>query len=138
MSDLAYKPIKDAIVSKLQTVESLDVVYAKEEKILGSFPAATVSAKSHEGQFEDTVSNLKTYEHFIRLYFRTDENNDADYEDVLETVADSVIYALEHDITLGGVVDWAMPTSGIWKFGQKEVPVRYLEITFTSKARVVR
>jgi|SRR5882724_10699578 len=133
-----YKPIKDAIVAILGTVPSLNVVYAKEEKAIKKFPAATVSAKEHTAELHDSVANSKTYYHFIRLYFRTDETNDADYEDVLESVADSVIAALEHDLTLGGVVDWSLPTSGVWKYGDKETNVRILEITLASRARVVR
>lgn len=133
-----YKPIKDAIVTILGTVSSLKVVYGKEEKALAKFPAATVSAKEHVAEFHDTVANLKTYSHFVRLYFRTDEANDPDYEDVIESVADDVITALEHDITLGGAVDWSLPTSGVWKNGEKETNVRYLEIVVASRARVVR
>jgi hypothetical protein len=101
MSNVAYKPIKDAIVTILNTVESLKVVYSKEEKALAQFPAACVSANGHTAELHDTVSNRKHYQHFVRLYFRTDENNDADYEDVLESVADDVIAALEHDVTTG-------------------------------------
>ncbi len=138
MSNFGYKPIKDAIVTILGTVSSLNVVYGKEEKAIKKFPAATVSAKEHTAELHDSVANLKTYYHFIRLYFRTDETNDADYEDILESVADSVITALEHDLTLGGVVDWSLPTSGVWKYGDKETNVRILEITLASRARVVR
>src|SRR5579884_3819861 len=133
-----YKSIKDSIVTILGTVPSLKVVYAKEEKAIKQFPAATVSAKQHTAELHDSVANLKTYQHFVRIYFRTDELNDADYEDVLESVADDVITALEHDITLGGVCDWSLPTSAVWKDMVKEAPVRVLEITVTAKARVIR
>jgi len=133
-----YKTIKDQLVAILGTVPSLKVVYGKEEKAIGQFPGACVSAKGHVGQFHDSVSNLKTYDHVIRIYFRIDEANDADYEDVLESTADDVISTLEHNLTLNGVVDWAMPTSSTWRFGEKEVPVRFIEITIQSKARIVR
>lgn len=138
MSNFGYKPIKDAIVAILQGVSSLKVVYGKEEKAIKDFPAATVSAREHTAELHDTTANLKMYSHYIRLYFRTDEINDPDYEDVLEQTADSVIAALEHDLKLGGVVDWSMPTSGVWRNVEKETPVRMLELTLVSKARVVR
>ena len=138
MSNFGYKPIKDAIVIILGTVSALKVVYGKEEKALKQFPAATVSAKEHSAELHDTVANLKTYQHYVRLYFRTDEQNDPDYEDVLEITADAVIAALEHDLTLGGVVDWALPTSGMWRNVEKETNVRMLELVVTSKGRVVR
>lgn len=133
-----YKSVKDALVTKLQAVTSLKVVYGKEEKAIAQFPAACVTAKAHTAQLHDSVANLKKYQHTINLYFRTDETNDADYEDVLESVADDVITALEADLTLGGVVDWSLPTSGNWRWASKETNVRVLEITFTSQARVVR
>lgn len=133
-----YLSTKNAIVAILETVPSLKVVYPKEEKAISQFPAACVSAAGHTAELHDTVSNRKHYQHFVRLYFRTDENNDADYEDVLETVADEVIAALEHDVTLGGAVDWSLPTSGTWGNGEKETPVRYLEIIVQMEGRVVR
>ncbi len=133
-----YLPVKNQIVAILQGVSSLKVVYGKEAKQLGQFPAACVSAMGHENAFHDLAANDKTYHHYVRIYFRTDEANDADYEDVLESVADSVIAALEGNLTLNNTCDWAMPTSGNWGFGEKEVPVRYLELVVTSRARVVR
>ncbi len=138
MSNFGYKPIKDAIVAILSTVSELKAVYGKEEKAIKQFPAACISAKEHQAELHDTVANLKSYQHYVRLYFRTDERNDPDYEDVLEITADAVITALEHDLTLGGTVDWAMPTSGLWRNVEKETPVRMLELVVTSKARVVR
>ena len=133
-----YKSIKDALVTILGTVSELKVVYGKEEKALGQFPAATVSAKEHTAELHDTTANLKNYAHYVRLYFRTDDENNPDYEDILETTADAVIAAIEHDMTLGGVVDWSLPTQGIWRNVEKETPVRMLELTVMSRARVVR
>ena len=133
-----YLPIKNALVTILQGVSSLKVVYGKEEKALAAFPAACVSAKGHTAELHDTVSNRKHYQHFVRIYFRTDEEDNPDYEDVLESVADDVIHALEHDVTLGGVVDWSIPTSGIWRNVEKEGAVRCLELTVQSEGRGIR
>src|SRR5690349_20600860 len=115
-----YVPVKNALVAVLQGVSSLKVVYGKEEKVLGQFPAACVSASGHENAFHDLAANDKTYHHYVRIYFRTDEANDPDYEDVLESVADDVIDTLEHNVTLNDVCDWALPTAGNWGFGEKE------------------
>ena len=70
-------------------------------------------------------ANKRTYEHYINLYFRTDENNDPDYEDILATTADAVIAAIDHDITLGGTVDWAIVSSSEWTEGKTETPLGY-------------
>jgi hypothetical protein len=136
-----YLDIKAAIVAKLQplvTAGTIKVLYGKEEKQLAQFPAVCVSNKGHTAELHDTVSNRKHYQHYVRVYFRTDEDNDADYEDVLSEVADAVIYELEHDLTLGGVADWSLPTSGEWKFVEKETPLRCLELVVQSEARVIR
>lgn len=127
------KIIKDAIVATLQTVSSLRAVYGKEEKQLnaGGYPAACVSGNAYQGAFESLGlggSNKEIYQHFIRLYFRTDELNDPDYEDVLESVADSVIAALRHNTSLNSTCDYSLPVSGQWKDGMKENPVRVFEI----------
>jgi hypothetical protein len=72
------------------------------------------------------------------VYFRTDETNNPDYEDVLESVADDVINALEQNITLNNTCLYFIPVSGIWKDGQKENPVRYIEIVLASTIQAAR
>ena len=140
MTTLSYKAVKDALVAILQGVTQIKVVYDGERPKLDKFPAACVSAKSHTATLHDTVSNSKTYQHFIRIYFQTNSTTDADYEDVLEQVADAAIAALESNLTLSGTCDWSLPTSGEWRSSPtaKEVPVKYIELVVTSRARVVR
>lgn len=134
---MGYKGIKDAIVATLQGVSSLSVVYGKEEKLFSGYPAATVSANNFQGAFQTVGSgggNKETYQHFIRIYFRTDEANDPDYEDVLESVADDVLAALRHNVKLtsvslpNGACDYSLPIAGQWKYGTKESPERVFEI----------
>ncbi len=138
---MGYKTIKDQIVAILQTVTELEVVYGKDEKALKLFPSACVSAKEHTSRFYTVGSggrNERQYQHYVRLYFRTDEVNDPDYEDILESVADKVVQAFESNITLNGVCNWAIPTSGIWRFGEKESPVRIFELVIASTAVIKR
>ena len=136
-----YKPIKDQIVAILQGVSSLKQVYGKEEKAPADFPAACISAKEHTSSFSSVGTggvNKREYHHFVKIYFRTDEKNDADYEDILESTADDVIAALEANITLNDTCEYAVPTTGAWRFGTKQVPVRFLELTVTATVRVKR
>ena len=76
----SYKSIKDQIVAVLGTVSGIEAVYGKEAKVLneGGYPAATVEAKGHSSNYY-TVGpngmNERVYEHFIRIYFRTDETD---------------------------------------------------------------
>jgi len=136
-----YLSIKSAIVSILEGVTSLKEVYSKEEKAPADFPAACVSAKEHTATFCSVGAggtNERRYNHLVRIYFRTDEENNPDYEDILESVADDVIFALESNVTLNNTCEYALPTSGTWRFGNKQVPVRFLELTVTSDVHVKR
>ena len=141
MTTWGYKTIKDKLVELLGEVTEIKVVYGKEEKAVGQFPAACVSAISHYSRFDSMGSsgtNERVYNHLINVYFRVDENNDADYEDVLEGVADAIIAKLETDPTLGDTIEYGLPSSAVWHFGEKETPVRVFEITFTSTVHIRR
>jgi hypothetical protein len=139
-----YKPIKDHLVSILQgivvnNISLLPTVSGREEKKLTSFPAACVTAKEHSSSFESLDANKRVYEHYIRLYFRTDEQNDPDYEDVLELVADQVIFTLEQNFKpIDGIWDWSIPISGVWGEGEKDMPLRVFEIVVASTLHVKR
>ena len=142
-----YKPIKDKLVSILQGISVngislFEVVSGKEEKKLKAFPAACVTAKEHSSDFYTVGkggSNNRVYHHYIRLYFRTDENNDPDYEDVLELVADWVIFTLEQNSDpVSGVWDWMIPISGVWGEGEKQTPLRVFEIVVASTLKASR
>ncbi len=138
---MGYKTIKDQLVEILKTVSEIKTVYGKEEKSLANFPAACVSAKEHASRFNSvgqSGSNERHYQHYVRVYFRTDEKNDPDYEDVLENVVDKVVQAIESNPTLNGACAFAIPSSGIWRFGEKETPVRIFELVVTSTVYVRR
>ncbi len=136
-----YKVIKDQIVAILGGVSILKVVYGKEEKAIKAFPAACISAKEDTEEFNSVGSggsNEAKYSLFIRLYFRTDEANDPDYEDILEGVADSVKQALRSNITLNNTCEYALPVSGTWMDGQKEAPVRVYQMVETAIVHMKR
>src|SRR5438874_7390230 len=108
---MAYQAIKNQLVTILQGVSSIKKVYGREEKLIDQFPAACVSAKDHVSAYQTVGSgggNKRIYQHYIRLYFRTDETNDPDFEDVLESTADAVITALEHNVQVANVWDYAI------------------------------
>ncbi len=138
-----YKAIKDQLVSILGGVSSIKTVSSNEPKGLneGGYPIAAVSAKEHTSNFYSvgpSGSNERVYQHYIRVYFRTDETNNPDYEDVLETTIDDVITAIETNITLNNTVDWAIPISGVWRYGEKESPLRICELVVASTVHVAR
>lgn len=140
---MGYISIKSQLVTILETVTSLSAVYGKDAKELDDLPAACVFAKGNVIDFQTMgqgASNLNIYEHYIMVYFPTDEKDDADYEDVLEQCADDILTALSHagGSTINGVWDWGLPISGNWRFADKEVNERVFEIVFQSTAHVNR
>jgi hypothetical protein len=132
MSSLGYKSVKDQLVSILQGISSLKIVYGKEPKTITQFPAACVSAESDTEDFNSmgaSGTNEVEIRHHIRVYFRTDEANDPDYEDILESTVDDIKQALRANITLNGVCEYATPAGGTWRNVEKEVPVRMYDMT---------
>lgn len=141
MAFTGFKLIKDQLVIIVDSIVEIKVVYGKEEKTLKQFPAACISAKENTAEYHsvgNSGSNKRTYQHYIRLYFRTDETNDPDYEDILESVADKLIDKLDTNITLNGTCNYSIASNGAWRFGEKEVPVRVFELVVTSTAHVRR
>jgi hypothetical protein len=141
-SVVGYLAIKAQIVAILETITSLKEVYGKEPKTVTQFPAACVSADSDDEQFDSVGANgtnEAVYRHFVRIYFRTDENNDADYEDVLEGVVDAVKAKFRQNISLHGTCEYSIPSSGRWGFtNEKETPMRYYEMVVSSTVHVRR
>lgn len=141
MSMTGYKPIKDALVTILGAVSGVQVVYGKEPKAVGNFPAIAVSAKSDAESYRSIGpggTNEVQYQHFVRVYFRTDEQNDPDYEDICTTIVDSVKQTLRANITLNGSCNYSIPVAGQWAYGEKESPVRIYELTVNSTVYLKR
>lgn len=134
---MTYAGLLTALQATLSTVTGLTVSIG-EKKALGTFPYACISNLNHDNEFKDLAGNKRQYQFVIRFYYRTDNTNDPDFEIKLATVVDSVISILEHEVTLGGVCDFATPSKGNWTYGEKEVPVRICEIKITANGRILR
>lgn len=133
---MSYVSIAAQLVNILQGVSDLVTVYNHEPKELKDYPCATVTAASHKDAFSDTAANRRVYLFTIRLYFRTDVAQDA--ETVLRSLADSIISAIESNVTLNGACDFAKPTEGAWDYQEREVPVRVCILTIECNKRINR
>lgn len=133
---MTYTAIAAGIKNILDGVTGLAVAYDYEPKELGQYPAATLTALSHADTFADLAANSREFTFAIRVYYRTEDAASA--ESVVRGIVDDIIAAIESDVTLGGVCNWAKPTGGTWAFGEREVPVRYCQITLTARIRVMR
>lgn len=132
---MGYEAISEKIVELLETIEGL-TVYDHEPRTLGSFPCATVQAAGHRNRFHDTAANARQFSFAIRLFY--DDKVPRDAETILRAYADQVIQILEANVTVPGVWDVAQPTEAVWRFAEREIPVRIAEITADFRVRVNR
>lgn len=133
---MSYVEISEGIVNLLDTIPEIAAVYDHEPKELKSYPCVTVSAFEHDNEFHDLAANKRRYSFLIRAYFRTDNAQDA--ETVLRTIADNIVSTIESNIRLQNSCDFASPTKARWGYVEREVPVRYVEITIDAFKRVLR
>lgn len=133
---MTYTAIAGGIKNILDGVTGLAVAYDHEPKELLQYPAATLTALSHADAFADLAANNREFVFTIRVYYRTEDASSA--ERVVRSIVDDIIAAIESDVTLRGTCDYAKPTGGTWAFGEREVPVRYCQITIAAKKRVMR
>lgn len=133
---MGYVSIANQLVTLLQQITDLAVVYDYDEPDLKQFPAATVQAQGHQNRFHDTAANDRRYEFLIRLYYRLD--NDQDAETILRSLTDQVIAKLEANVSVSGVWEIAEPSSGLFLKDKRENPVQIVELTVSLRSRVLR
>jgi hypothetical protein len=133
---MGYVAIANKLVELIDEVTEVEQVYNHEPSEIETYPAATVQAIGHRDRFNDTASNIRSFTFLIRLYYRADVDQDA--ETILRTVADAVIAKLEANVTVAGVWDIARPTESTWRWGEREVPQRIVELTVSIEQRVNR
>ena len=117
--------IRAAIVSKLETIDALNGVYnfepAKPDD--GKYPFTSVIWLGGEGEFGDTIRNVRIHNFAIRLY---QERTKAAFgnqkaETVLLTLADTIFTAFDADTRLGGTVKWVKPLNTNVDYVEREV-----------------
>ncbi len=133
---MGYQDIATQLINILTGITDINRVYGFEPKELKDYPTATVTALSHKDTFKDTASNQRLFTFMIRLYYRTDIEEDA--ETILRALTDQVIGALESNVRLNNAVDFARPTEARWLYQEREVPVRVVEIEIEASMRVQR
>jgi hypothetical protein len=104
--------IRAAINAKLLTVATIGVVYDHNVSKVSKYPAAMFDTVDYDNEFLTTAENLRSYTFRITLLAETKHKGLDGAKDLLDTVQNDIIIALESDITLGGVVSWCEPTLG--------------------------
>lgn len=133
---MGYVSIGNKLKDLLDTLTDLKAVYNYDPNELGIYPSATIEALAHQNTAYDTAANNRTYTFVIRLFYRTDE--DADAESILRDLADQVIDVLEQNVTVAGVWEILRQTNAQWIHAQREVPVRVCELTVEIRSRELR
>ncbi len=133
---MGYVSVTTKLASLLNEITDFQAVYQYEPNALSGYPAAIVIAVGHRDAFYDTAANRRTYSYLIKLLYRLDV--DADAESILQQLTDQVIAKLEANVTVAGVWEIARPTQATWSFGEREVPVRVVELTVDIESRVLR
>jgi hypothetical protein len=132
---MSYVSISSKIIELLGEITDIAQLYNYQPDGIQSFPAAVVTASGHQDRFRDTAANIRSYIFLIRLYYRTDVEQDA--ETILQGLTDQVIEKLEAHVTEQGVWDIARPLNATWTYDPDE-PRRIVEITVNIEKRVVR
>lgn len=111
--------IRFTIFNKLNTLLTNKAkVYAYFESNPAQYPALMFDIASQQNEFISNVENMSSITFkMILMIQQADENsasglNEEDATNKLDTLTDSIIRNLEADFSLGGVVDYCIPTVG--------------------------
>lgn len=114
-----------AVVTKLQGVGKLNGVYAYEpdKPSSGNYPFATVTAQAFDGQFGDTIRNIRTFDLVVRVYQERIESNfgNEKAERVMREMVDEILTAFDADTTLSGTCKMVKPISGNLSYEDREM-----------------
>lgn len=120
-----FTDICSAIITKINGVGTLNTVYNYEidKPTDGKYPFATVTPTRFDGEFGDTIRNIRKYEFAIRVY---QERVEAGFgnektERVIRTIADEILTAFDADTTLSGMVKMIKPLSGSFDYVDREI-----------------
>lgn len=122
---LDVQNIKTAIITKLNGVSGLNGVYRQEvdKPTNGQYPYATVTLESWNGEFGDTIRNIRIYKFAVRVY---QERVEAAFgatkaERLNDEMVDEILTAFDADTTLSGVVKFVRPLSGDNDYIEREI-----------------
>lgn len=133
---MSYVAITAKIKQLLTEITDITVLYDYVPDVLESYPAVTIQAQGHKNRFNDTASNIRSYQYLIRVYAMLTDNANA--EASVQSISDQVIARLEANVVVTNVWDKALPTEAVYRTGAREIPVLAAEITAVFEKRVNR
>jgi hypothetical protein len=133
---MSHTSIGGALETVLNGVTSLNQVYSGVPDTLDKYPCACVLDMGWENRLHDTGGNIRA--HRFRVIVFSLNADKAAAEGLMRSLSDDVIGAIEGNITLSGTCDFATATAGVRQFGEREVPVTFMEITVLANKRYAR
>lgn len=135
---MTYATTRTTIIDLLGTIPEIASVVDYDPDTLDQWPAVTVEAASHQNEFYDTATNRRVISFIIRCYYPLTNGRDQKAEARLCVVVDKILAMLETNVKIEGVWELGRPTRAVWGKDEREMPVRFCDITFTAESRVVR
>jgi hypothetical protein len=142
--------IKNQIKSKIEGCPSVQKVYGYEEINPSGWPAVMLTPADMEGEFSSTTENSRVYGYKALILFPTGQDlqpsndpaklNRLEYaENVVATVIDEIINAIDYDFELDGTpvlyveaadVSWGYITGDFGEARTAEITIKvYTEVT---------
>lgn len=99
-----YSTIKTAIKTHLEAITGIENVYGYEKGNLDGYPAAVVTLKEINCEYETTTEDERKYVFNVKIYQEMDEDGVGAEaaEDRVEDLIDTVLDKFEDDYTLSG------------------------------------
>lgn len=120
--------MKTAILSILQSVQNLTVVYGYEKGELPSYPAATIYSAEYNPEWADTTSDRDTVIFTIHLYQEIDNQTPEKSETIVDNMLTKIVQGLQANYTLSGACD-IMRVRAVKGWINREVTNRAATIT---------
>lgn len=117
--------ISSALATKLRGVSGLFDVYEYEpdKPTNGRYPFGTVTPTAFEGQFGDTIRNIRQHTFTVRVYQERSAIGfgNEKTERLMREMADEILTAFDLDTTLSGMVKFIRPVSGDLSYIDREI-----------------
>lgn len=102
-----FETLRDAIVTRLQTITQIQQVQTDPDPNFTGYPAATVYPSNQESDYQNTEQNERVYAFIVAVFYETASTGVGDALTALYELVDLILDKFDQDPTLTGTT---MPT----------------------------
>ena len=125
-----YLEIKNKIISKIEKIKQVKLVYSYEKQDLGGYPAVVILGFNVNDIIEDTITNLREYIFKVRVFQEIKGVKPSKAEEIIDNLIDILMDTFATDFTLGGTCEGCWVSAGLgWIDRETEMRVYDLEVT---------